>query len=177
MKNFVKNKISINRIILTILITIYMIYYLTTLNEWHFIDYINLIFHESGHIIFYPFGEFIGALGGTLMQIIIPLIFIIYFYKRKDKFSASIISFWLGQNFFNIYIYIKDAIVMELPLLGGDSVFHDWNYILSKLNILKYTENISYIFYIIGIIILIYAFVFSIKFSIKDNINEKLYRN
>src|SRR3954462_1087916 len=39
-----------------------------------FVHLINLVFHESGHIIFSPFGEFMTVLGGSLMQILIPLV-------------------------------------------------------------------------------------------------------
>lgn len=164
--NKIKNSnISLFKIVLVTLISAYMFYYMSTLSDWHFIDNVNLIFHEAGHPIFSFLGEFIHSLGGTLMQILIPAIFSFYFYNRKDYFSASLLLFWLSQNFFNIYVYAADAIKMELPLLGGDGVNHDWNYMLSSVGLLKYTQQISLFFYLIGIIILVHAIVFSFKFS------------
>lgn len=159
----IKNKYAISyKIILIILITLYLIYYIKTISEWHFIDNINLIFHEAGHVIFRLLGEFMGIIGGTLMQILIPAICAFYFYKKNDHLSASLLLFWLSQNFFNIFVYARDATKMELPLLGGDSVYHDWNYILSTLGALKYTETIASTIYFIGVIIFIFAIIFSL---------------
>lgn len=164
--NKIKNSnVSIFKIVLVILISAYMFYYMATLSDWHFIDNVNLIFHEAGHPIFSFFGEFIHYFGGTLMQILIPAIFSFYFYNRKDYFSSSLLLFWLSQNFFNVYVYAADAIKMELPLLGGDGVNHDWNYMLSSVGLLKYTQQVSLFFYLVGIVILVYAIVFSFKFS------------
>jgi len=165
-----KNKIvSIPRIILVASISIYLVYYILSLPEWHFIDNVNLIFHEAGHIVFGFFGSLTAAFGGTLMQILIPIIFCFYFYKNNEKFSASLLLFWLSQNLFNVYVYVNDAIDMELPLLGGDGVYHDWNYILSSVNLLNYTDKIASMFYIMGIIVLLFAVVFSVKFSINQD--------
>lgn len=164
--NKVKNSnISLFKIVLVTLISAYMFYYMATLSDWHFIDNVNLIFHEAGHTIFSFFGEFVHYLGGTLMQILIPAIFSFYFYNRKDYFSASLLLFWLSQNFFNVYVYAGDSIKMELPLLGGDGVNHDWNYMLSSVGLLRYTDQVSLFFYLVGIVILVYAIVFSFKFS------------
>lgn len=164
--NKIKNSnVSLFKIVLVTLISAYMFYYIATLSDWHFIDNVNLIFHEAGHTVFSFFGEFINILGGTLMQILIPAIFSFYFYNRGDYFSASLLLFWLSQNFFNVSVYARDAIKMELPLLGGDGVGHDWNSMLSSAGILKYTEQVSSFFYLAGIIILVFAIVFSFKFS------------
>ena len=50
--------------------------------------------------------------------------------------------------------YLGDAIVMQLPLLGGDSVIHDWNYLLSATHTLKYTAAISSTMYGIALLII-----------------------
>lgn len=155
--------INIYKIILSICLLFYILFYLKTINEWHFIDNINLIFHEAGHIIFGLFGNFIGFLGGTLMQILIPIVLSFYFYKKGDNFSGSILLFWLSQNIFNIYVYLRDAVKMELPLIGGE---HDWNFLLSNLNLLAYTEKIANMIYFLGLAVLVFAFFLSIKFSI-----------
>lgn len=166
--NKIKNSnINISKVVLVTIITLYMLYYLITLADWHFIDNVNLIFHEAGHTVFSFFGRFINILGGTLMQILIPTTFSFYFYNREDYFSASLLLFWLSQNFFNVSVYARDAIKMELPLLGGDGVGHDWNSMLTSAGILKYTEQVSSFFYLAGIIILVFAIVFSFKFCTK----------
>ena len=58
-----------------------------------FVHLINLVFHEAGHIIFSPFGEFMTILGGSLMQVLIPLIcaaaFLVQQVIRSAHRSAS----------------------------------------------------------------------------------------
>lgn len=161
-------KINIYKLVISIAIFAYMVFYLKTIDGWHFIDNINLIFHEAGHFFFGFLGMTIRILGGTLMQILTPVLFIFYFYNKKDNFSGSVLLFWLSQNIFNVSVYLGDALKMELPLLGGDSSIHDWNYLLSKFNLLIYTEKISEIVYFIGFIVLIFAISYSIRFSIND---------
>ncbi len=164
-----KNKIQYLknfRLVFVLFIFTYMIFYISSLNEWHFIDNINLIFHEAGHAIFIFFGQLIQILGGTITQVLIPIICSIYFYKKREFFPFSIILFWVGQNLLNVSVYAGDAIKMELPLLGGDSVNnHDWNWILSDLGILKYTDYVSSFFYISGIIVIIFALIIGLKYS------------
>lgn len=167
-----KKVFSWPKIILVIIITLYMIFYLNSMTDWHFINGINLIFHEAGHVIFVFFGRFVQTLGGTLMQLLVPIVCSLYFYKNNDNFSASLLLFWLSQNFFDISIYAGDAVKLEIELLGGDSVYHDWNYLLSSLNILNYTGEVASILYFIGIIILVFAIIFSLKFSVKSQVNS-----
>jgi hypothetical protein len=51
----------------------------------------NLIFHEAGHVIFSPFGEFIMILGGSLGQILMPLIVAwVFVYRELQPYSGAI---------------------------------------------------------------------------------------
>lgn len=166
-----KNKVfNWPKIVLVVIITLYMLYYLNSMADWHFINGVNLIFHEAGHAVFIFFGQFIHTLGGTIMQILVPLTFVIYFYRDKQYFSASLLMFWLSQSFFDVSLYAGDALKLELELLGGDNVYHDWNYLLSSLGILNYTDQVASLFYFVGIVILIFAVVFSIKFSFTSQV-------
>lgn len=121
-------------------------------SKWHFLDGVDLIIHEAGHPIFSIFGEFIGIAGGTIMQLIVPLAFIVYFAFTKRFFSAAIVTFWLGQSILNVHVYAADAIKMELPLVGGN--IHDWNYLLSHTNLLQKTDLVAGIIRATGIIAL-----------------------
>ena len=44
----------------------------------------------GGFLILNPGGEFIGFLGGTLMQLLIPAIFVAYFWRRGDRHAAMV---------------------------------------------------------------------------------------
>ena len=49
-----------------------------------FLDLVDLPIHETGHLIFRPFGEFIGVAGGSLFQVIFPAVFVGYFIWRMQ---------------------------------------------------------------------------------------------
>ncbi|MDB5237241.1 MAG: hypothetical protein JWL88_343 [Parcubacteria group bacterium] len=135
---------KIGKILLALLASSYFFYYAQTTGDWHFLDNVNLIIHEAGHVVFSPFGRFVYLLGGSLFQTIVPIVFSVYFFVwRKDQYSGSLLLFWVGQNLINVSVYAGDAVVMQLPLLGGDSSTHDWNAILSMLNALQYTHAVS----------------------------------
>ena len=115
------------------------------------IDHFNLLIHEGGHGIFKLFGSFIYTLGGTLMQIILPSIFIYYFISHRQKFGAQCSLVWLGQNLMNISVYVADAQERSLPLLGGNKVYHDWHFLLGRMGLLEYDNAIGLGFYFLGI--------------------------
>lgn len=152
------------------IVAIVAYYFLNTAldpTDWHFIDNINLIFHEAGHPIMMFFGRFLNIAGGTIFQIGIPAVLSFYFLRREDFFSASLVLFWVGQNFISASVYAGDAIVQQLPLLGGDNVGHDWTNMLSMLGILKHTPIVAGILFYIGLAITLAALYFSIVNSKK----------
>ncbi len=170
-KNF---KPQISRVIISILASLYFLYYFFTLADWHFLDAANLIIHEAGHVVFMFFGEFLHILGGSLFQILLPVLFVYYFYKREDYFSASLLLFWVGQNLLNVSVYASDAIAMQLPLLGGDSVGHDWNALLSITGLLSHTALVGSTIYFCGAVCILLAICFSFYFSLYSrDVSEK----
>jgi len=127
---------------------------------YHFFDNVDLVIHEAGHVLISPFGEFLGMAGGTILQLAVPLVFAAYFFVRDERLSAGFVMFWLGQSFINVARYAGDAIVMELPLIGGG--IHDWNYLLSATGLLRQTVFISDIFYYTGVGIIISAIIIGV---------------
>lgn len=109
---------------------------------------IHLVFHEAGHFIFRPLGNLMHAFGGSLMQLLMPLIIMVQFIRQKDNFAASIGLWWLGQSFLDLAPYIYDAWDKKLPLLGGgigqdNPNHHDWHYILQTTNSMDYHAQIA----------------------------------
>jgi len=131
-----------------------------------FMHLINLPFHESGHIVFKLFGEFMASLGGSLGQILIPLICLgTLLIKTRDPFGASITLWWTGQSFIDLSPYINDARTLTMPLLGGNTGrfspygFHDWEFILTESGLLQYDHTIARASFTIGSILIILSFV------------------
>jgi len=129
-----------------------IIYYTINKGQFTFIDYINVLIHEGGHGIFKIFGKFIYTLGGTLMQIIIPSMFVIYYWIKRKKVWTQIFLVWLGENLMNISVYAADARAQRLPLLGGNKVYHDWTWLLSQTGLLEQDQIVGNIFYGTGIL-------------------------
>ncbi len=116
-----------------------------------FIDDANLWFHEGGHFIFGLFGDTMGLYGGTLGQLIIPIICGVAFWRQESMISVSVAWLWFFENFFNIAPYIADARAQKLPLFPpGPGGIHDWNAILSRWGVLQYDTTIASILTILG---------------------------
>lgn len=137
--------------------------------EWHFIDAVNLIFHEAGHAICIFFPQLITATAGSFFQLLIPAVFVVYFYQRREVLSASLLMLWFAQNLMSVSLYMRDAIPMKIPLLGGDSVTHDWNYIFSSVGLLRQSAFIADIFLMISYICLIASTILIIKYFYKKS--------
>jgi len=121
---------------------------------WHSV---NLPFHEAGHIFFSIIG--MGLIGGSLMQLIVPLVCLGAFLRQRNLFAASAALWWLGQNFMDLSPYINDARALKLTLLGGitgleDPQFHDWHRILGNLGWLKYDRIIARLSYGTGFLLM-----------------------
>jgi hypothetical protein len=141
----------------TVLLAIYGLACVRSLGQGSFLDRVDLIAHEAGHLLFGYFGEFMLVIGGTLGQLLVPAGIAIYFATRREFFSASVVLFWVGQSLLNVSVYLKDAAAMELPLVslgGGDSI-HDWNWLLLKFNVLAYDQTIGNIVVVAGVLVIL----------------------
>jgi hypothetical protein len=100
---------------------------------------INLGIHEIGHIVFRPFGTFLEAAGGTILQCLAPLATVPIFLRQREWFGLSFAGGWLATNLYEVAHYVGDARAMRLPLVtpGGGPAKHDWHYLLGELGILR----------------------------------------
>lgn len=125
--------------------------------QWHLIDGVNLLIHEAGHIVFRPFGEFMMITGGSLFQVIMPALFVGYFCCHRKFYSAALVLFWVGESILNVSVYAGDSLALQLPLLGGEESLHDWNYMLSSLNLLPAAAKIAGAIRLLGTIVILLA--------------------
>ncbi len=143
------------------------------------LDIVDLPIHETGHLLFRPFGEFMSVAGGSLFQIIMPAIFVGYFVYHEKYYSAAFVLFWVGQSILNVFVYAADAVIMQLVLLGGltgsEGSFHDWNYLLTETGLIGSTPKVAGFIRFLGTFVIIAASALSIKFSFdsgESKINE-----
>lgn len=167
-----------------LLVALYFFKISKNADEWNFLNNIHLIIHEAGHTFFMFFNDFWNIAGGTIFQVLVPSLFIIYFISKKQIISASLLFFWAGHSLINISVYAKDAISMSLPLLGGENSIHDWNYLLSNLGILNYTNKIylainslGFIFIALATFLSIYLIIKKYNFDKFNDLNDNLIIN
>jgi hypothetical protein len=121
-----------------------------------FVHLIDLVFHEAGHVIFGVFGRFLGVLGGSLNQVLIPALGTGYFLWHRQTASAAVTLFWTGESITDVAIYVADGRDMALPLLA-EGLVHDWNWILSELSLRNQAVPIGRAVFAIGVAVLIAA--------------------
>jgi hypothetical protein len=136
--------------------------------DWRFVDNFNLVMHEAGHILFIPLGQFMTIAGGSLFQVIVPLIFAIYFCCQKKYFSCALVLFMAGESLVNVSVYAGDAVTMQLPLLGGDDSIHDWNWMLDQLGLLSRTREIAGAIRALGVLVILAASIGSFLYARRD---------
>ena len=128
-----------------------------------FLHLITLPFHEAGHILFSPLGEFMRILGGSLMQVIVPIACAVAFAKRDDWFAVAACVWWAGENLVDLGPYIADARALQLPLTGGQTgaeTGHDWEAILGRLGWLHLDRTLGMGAHVTGSIVMIASLAF-----------------
>ncbi len=130
----------------------------------------NLIFHEAGHVIFMPFGDFMTILWGSLGQCIIPLVVtLVFIFQEHAFYSAAFWLWWFGQNLTDVALYASDASARSLPLIGGMSEeAHDWGNLLTMMNLLAYDHTIAIVIHFIGMIVMAWAFIWATRTLVKE---------
>lgn len=118
-----------------------------------------LPFHEFGHLLFMPLGEFMTLLGGSLFQVALPLLLLAFFLVRnRDTFAASAMSWWSAVSVLDVAPYIYDAKAPQHVLLTGrtgDTGAHDFIDVLGILGVLDRAQPIGYAVHRIGAVMLV----------------------
>jgi hypothetical protein len=111
------------------------------------LDTINLFIHEAGHFFLGLFGRWISILGGSLTQVLLPLLLLLVTIRQNIGQSAWP-AFWTGESLVNVSAYVRDAPHMQLKLIAR-GLTHDWNYLLSGH--LELAEPLADTLYVLGL--------------------------
>ena len=119
---------------------------------------IDLAIHEFGHMLFMPFGiPILGRtmviLGGSLTQVMFPLVFVGYFLRGRqeaghpDVLAAMVCLWWSAINLLSVAIYCADSRAGQLMLIDGstgqENDAHDWYNLLSHWRLLEHDTAIA----------------------------------
>ena len=120
-----------------------------------------LVFHEAGHLIFMPLGEWMTVLGGTLGQLIMPGVLAgALLIKNRDPFGAAVGLWFFGVSLLDVAPYMFDALQPQLMLLSGatgEAGGHDWIYLFSSLGWLNKSPFIGGLTHALGALVVLMA--------------------
>lgn len=109
---------------------------------YHFLDGVNLLFHEAGHVFFgFLGGETLHFLGGTLGQLFFPVACALHFLQRQQTYEAWLMGIWLAESAMYTAEYLGDARDQLLPLVGGH--VHDWGWLLGRWGLIEQCDTIA----------------------------------
>jgi hypothetical protein len=138
-----------------------------------FLHVVSLPFHEAGHIFFSPFGDLMMSFGGSLTQVLVPIICGVAFLTTSfNPFGAAVMAWWAGENLMDVAVYINDARSLTLMLLGGHTGAevegHDWERILQLTNLSMHDHQIAWTAHWIGAATMIAALVWAAVVAGRD---------
>lgn len=124
--------------------------------QWVFLlDNANLALHEAGHPIIGLLAAPLMVYGGTLFQLMFPLVFAGHFWRQRHSVGWALALIWFGENLLNVGRYMADARAQELPLVGGGE--HDWTEIFSRWGVLSADVRIGDFTRLMGLCVMLYA--------------------
>ncbi|MBN2112984.1 MAG: hypothetical protein JW785_02520 [Acidimicrobiia bacterium] len=93
------------------------------------LDLFDLAVHELGHLVTALMPRMIMFLAGSVFQVAVPVGLAAYFlFRRREWASSGFCLAWAGTSARDVAVYVADAPVQALPLIGGGT--HDWAYLL-----------------------------------------------
>lgn len=124
-----------------------------------------LYIHEAGHLLFGIFGATMMIMGGSLMQILAPLAWYAVARWEGSTLRNTALVF-TGISIVDVSIYVKDAGMLQLPLLGGVSkTHHDWANLMNDWGLIELSYAFGEVMFWIGMIVCGYGLYSGIKNS------------
>ena len=132
----------------------WLVFYVFTLwmyrpNGTPYLDAVHLVTHEAGHPLFGYLGNYVLAVaGGTLLQLIVPLLLTITFFHRRHPTGTAFCAFMFFNSWINVGTYMADARARVLPLVApgmssDEIVDHDWAILFEQANLLRHDVQIG----------------------------------
>lgn len=127
-----------------------------------FLHLVSLPFHEAGHVLLAPFGRFVAVLGGSLFQVLVPVVcWVAFRTSNPDRWGRLVSVWWAGQNLCDVALYVNDARALRLVLLGGrtgaEVEGHDWEFLLGRLGLLAQDHRIAWTMHLVGGLVMLLA--------------------
>jgi len=134
---------------------------------WIIRDSIFLFLHEGGHALFMFFGRVLHALGGSFWQIMFPFISFLIGLRKRSTVVAPFALFWTGINMMDVSLYMRDAPLMQLPLLGGHKSGHDWRFLFGQFELIDSAGDIADVMYYGGLAVCVGSIIAGLWFAVQ----------
>jgi hypothetical protein len=97
--------------------------------------FLNIAVHETGHVLFRPFGELVMLIMGSGFEVLFPLVVgLVFLILKRDLVATAVCLGWSASALASAATYIADADDGRLALLGatGPDAAGDWERILGE---------------------------------------------
>ncbi|WP_345974501.1 hypothetical protein [Sulfurimonas sp. HSL3-7] len=132
----------------------------------------NMIVHEAGHGVCYLFAcpELITALNGTVFQLLLPMIFIYYYYKRENSIVMGLGAIWLAQNLVYVAWYMSTSHTPQrYPFFIPGADKHDFWFIFREVGVYEYDWLISGAVRVIAVVLLLVSYGYLLYIAFLKN--------
>ncbi len=112
----------------------------------------NLVIHEGGHALFRWFGDFMQVAGGTILQLLVPLLLALAFYVRRQAAGYALFLLIMFENLLYVARYMSDARAQAMSYVAigmgateglEDPMMHDWYNLFTRFGVLAYDTRIA----------------------------------
>lgn len=95
------------------------------------LNYVDLGFHELGHLLLAWAPGLVPPLAGSVSQVAVPIGLAIYFGVRHESYASALMLAWAATSTANVAVYVADSPTQALSLLGNGR--HDWAWVFGQL--------------------------------------------
>ncbi len=134
---------------------------------------IFLFIHEGGHFLFSMFGRTLYILGGSFWQVMFPFLSFLLALRTANRI-APFPLFLTGFNLMAVSLYMRDAPLRQLALLGGDKSRHDWFNLFTQWDMLDSAGTIADITYYLGFVVCLGSILAGFYLAYRSFFNPKL---
>ncbi|HET6567570.1 MAG TPA: hypothetical protein VFG50_06365 [Rhodothermales bacterium] len=122
------------------------VYYLLNPASFTILDKASFYMYEMGHYGFAIFGGSTQYAGGSIGQLVIPLLLVFFFLVYEYAFGLQVFLFWLGQNLVNLSTYLSHTSAPHPHPVG----VQDWQMLVATLGVSDYSLYIGALLFAVG---------------------------
>lgn len=133
-----------------------------------FTHLILLYIHEAGHLLFSVFGRTMNILGGSLLQVLAPAVWYVTALSEGSRLRFTAL-FFTGLSLMDVSIYMKDAAMLQLPLIGGlSSTHHDWKNLFEQWDLINESGMLGEMVFWSGLLLALTGVGFAVVAAVQE---------